>query len=144
MVKYEGLFFDKKTEEFIHSIENDKLECVNDIIHCTFKYKPNKDEIFNDIVGKSFEIEIIGYGNNNKNSGFSVKLPNELCKYYIEKDSIPHITASIAKGEKPINTRYLNFKKIDKPYKVIGTFGYWIIDEENKEYLSFEKYNDSF
>lgn len=140
MLKYEGLFFDNATEDYIHSLEENKLECVNDKIHCTFKYKPTNEEIFNDIVGHKFVIELIGYGNDGKNSGFSVKLPNKLKKYYLAKDVIPHITASISNNAKAINTRYLKFKKFEKPYKITGTFGYWIVDDDENEYLSFNKY----
>ncbi len=140
MIKYEGLFFDEKTEEFIHSIEGNRLELVNDRIHCTFQYKPTKEEIFNDIIGKEYLIEIIGYACDGNNSGFEIKLPNELNKYYLKKDTIPHITASLKKGAKSVNTKDLNFKKFNNSIKINCKFGYWIIDEYGNEYLSFDKY----
>ena len=140
MVKYEGLFFDEETEKFIHSIEENRLEFVNDRIHCTFQYQPTNEEIFNDIVGKEYEIEIIGYACDGNNSGFEIKLPDELNKKKKKKDTIPHITASIKEGAKSINTKDLNFKKLDNPVKIFGKFGYWIMDEDENEYLSFDKY----
>lgn len=51
MLSYEGIFFEGDTIELIHSLETEKLARVNDEIHCTFKYHPNNDEIFNEIVG---------------------------------------------------------------------------------------------
>ncbi len=86
MLSYEGIFFDADTVELIHSFEPKKLAKVNDEIHCTFKYHPNEEEVFNDIVGKSFEVFLIGYGNDGMNSGFQILLPDELIPYYINYD----------------------------------------------------------
>ena len=142
MVKYEGLFFEDKDVELIHSLEEGRLDTINDEIHCTFKYRPSDEEIFNDIVGKSYEIELIGYGSNGMNSGFLVKLPEELNNYYLS-DARPHITASLADGAKGNDTKDLNFKRLDKTYKINGRFGYWIMDDDGKEYKSFNKYTIS-
>ena len=83
LLSYEGIFFDEGTVKFIHSLESNHLEVVNDEIHCTFKYHPTDDETFNEIVGQEFEIYLIGYGNDGQNSGFEILLPEELKKYYI-------------------------------------------------------------
>ncbi len=146
MLSYEGLFFETDMVDLIQSLEKEKLARVNDEIHCTFKYHPTTNEIFNDIVGKTFEVYLIGYGNDGKNSGFEILLPDELKKYYINYDEQnkmvlkhPHITASLSEGANSSNTKNLNFKPLKKPVKVVGRFGYWI-KEENKEYLSYEPY----
>lgn len=146
MLSYEGIFFEEDMVNIIHLLEKEKLEKVNDEIHCTFKYHPNSDEIFNEIVGQEFEIYLVGYGNNGQNSGFEILLPEELNKYYINFDEqnpdvlkVPHITASLADGAKASNTKNLDFKPLEKPIKLIGKFGYWLKDENN-EHLSFEPY----
>lgn len=146
MLSYEGIFFEEDIVNIIHSLEKEKLARVNDEIHCTFKYHPNNNEIFNEIVGQVFEIYLVGYGNDGKNSGFEILLPEELREYYINFDEqnpdvlkVPHITASLAEGAKASNTKNLDFKPLEKPIKLIGRFGYWIKDENN-EYLSFEPY----
>ena len=146
MVSYEGIFFDGEAVDFIHSLEENRLERVNNILHCTFKYKPSDKEIFDDIVGKNFDIYIVGYGNDGMNSGFEVVLPSELMKYYINFDEnnpdvikIPHITASLSEGAKAVNTKNLIFKRLEKPIKITGRFGYWI-KEDDKEFLSYEPY----
>ena len=146
MVSYEGLFFETYTVDLIHSLETEKLAKVNDEMHCTFKYHPTTDEIFNDIVGKTFEVYLISYGNDGQNSGFEILLPDKLKNYYINYDEqnpgilkTPHITASLAEGAKASNTKNLNFKPLEKPIKLIGKFGYWIKDG-NVEYLSYEPY----
>ncbi len=114
-------FFETGMVELIHSLETPKLPIVNDEIHCTFKYHPSDDEIFNDIVSKSFEVYLIGYGNDGMNSGFQLLLPNELIPYYINYDEqnpsvlkIPHITASLAEGAKASNTKNLKFVPLKK------------------------------
>lgn len=148
MLKYEGLFFEDDMFNLIKNLEENKLDVINDILHCTFKYHPNSNEIFNDIVGKSFDIYLIGYGSNSQNSGFEILLPEELKKYYINYDEknptilkTPHITASIAKGAKAVNTKDLDFKPLKKPIKLTGKFGYWI-EDEMQEYLSYNPYYD--
>ncbi len=146
MVKYEGIFFDKFIEELILATERIHLGDINDILHMTFKYKPSEDEIFDEIVGNFYEIELIGYGCDGENSGFEVSLPNELKKYYINfdeenKDKLktPHITTSLSKDAVPMNTKNLKFVSLKQSIKVKGRFGYWINDN-GREYLSFEKY----
>lgn len=149
MLSYEGIFFEAEMADLIHSLETEKLARVNDEIHCTFKYNPTTDEIFNDIVGNTFEVYLVGYGNDGQNSGFEVLLPEELKSYYINYDEqnpgvlrVPHITASLADGAKASNTKNLNFKPLKKPIKLIGRFGFWIKDE-NEEYVSYVPYSKS-
>lgn len=147
MLSYEGIFFEADMVKLIHSLEITGLSKVNDEIHCTFKYHPSEEEIFNDIVGKSFEVILIGYGNDGMNSGFQIQLPDELIPYYINYDEqnpdilkVPHITASLSEGAKASNTKNLEFKPLKKPIKIVGKFGYWIKDE-NKEYLSYDPFS---
>lgn len=54
-----------------------------------------------------------------------------LKKYYInfyyknpEVLSMPHITTSLAKGAKAVNTKNLKFEPLEEPIKVVGKFGY--------------------
>lgn len=146
MLSYEGIFFEAEVVELIHSLESKKLDKINDKIHCTFKYHPSEEEIFNNIVGKNFEVFLIGYGNDGMNSGFQILLPDELIPYYINYDEqnpdvlkVPHITASLSEGAKASSTKNLEFKPLEKPIRIVGKFGYWIKDENN-EYLSYNPY----
>ena len=111
---------------------------------------PNDEERVNDVVGKWFDLKIIGAQNNGKNSGLLIEIPNDIKKYYIhryEKDGkeipiIPHITLSIPNDSKNRYTRDLNFKKLDKPVVVKGRFGYCIekvLDDKTSRYITFEK-----
>ena len=146
MIKYEAIFLDEESINLIHELEEKKLDRVNDEIHLTLKYKPKDNEIFNDIVGKEFDMYLIGYANDGMNSGFEIELTEELKPYYINYDEIntttlkkPHITASLSNEAEAVNTKNLNFIKLPQKYKVKGRFGYWIEDDD-KEYLSFKKY----
>ena len=147
MLKYEAIFLDEESINLIQQLEENKLDRVNDEIHLTLKYKPNDNEIFNEIVGKEFELYLIGYGNDGANAGFEVELSDELKPYYINYDEdepsklkTPHITSSLALDAKAMNTKNLLFNKLPQKYKIKGTFGFWLEDEEGNEKLSFEKY----
>lgn len=152
MLIYEGIFFDKESIKLIHSLEINQLEKKDELLHCTFKFRPKPNEIFNEIVGKEFELFLIGYANNGQNSGFEVSLPEELKNYYInyEDDNpkqlkTPHITASFANGSKPKDTKNLQFSSLKEPIKITGKFGYFI-GTRQKSYLSFKPYytNDNY
>lgn len=145
MISYEGLFFEGESLELIHSLDINKLEKANDEIHCTFRYHPSKNEIFNELVGKTFEVTLTSYGSDSNNSGFLVSLPDELKPYYINYESdqktlrIPHITASISVGAEPSETRNLDFKPLPITHKIKGRFGFYIKDNRGK-YISYDKY----
>lgn len=148
MLKYEAIFLDEESINLIHKLETNKLDRVNDEIHLTLKYKPDSNEIFNELIGQEFELYLIGYGNDGINAGFEVELPNNLKPYYINYDEedntkikIPHITSSLAIDAKAMNTKNLTFTKLPTRYTVKGKFGFWIEDEDGTEYLSFNKYN---
>lgn len=146
MLSYEGIFFDEEEEKKIFSLEKKNLGLVNDKLHCTFKYHPTEKEIFNNLVGEYFDIYLVGYGNDGKNSAFMIDLPEELKEYYINYDTdnklkIPHITVSLSEDATANDSKDLNFKKLTKPIKVRGRFGYFVKDN-GKEYVSFEPYYD--
>ena len=147
MLSYEGIFFEGETVDLIHSLEKVRLPIVNDEIHCTFKYHPNEKEIFDNLVGKEFEVLLIGYGCDGNNSGFELQFSSEIMQYYINYDgdnpqklNVPHITASLAEGAKAYKTKNLHFEPLPQPISIKGRFGYWIKDADC-EYVSYEPYN---
>ena len=144
MIYYEGLFFDDENAKKILSLEKHKLDFRIEVIHCTFKYLPSKDEILNELVGNEYEIEINGYGFDSNNSGFCISLPDELERYYINTDVdnnfiIPHITCSRTIESSSENTKNIVFEYFDKPIKVKCRFGFFIKDID-KSYISYKKY----
>ena len=146
MLIYEAIFFDKETTKYIRSLEKEPLEIEYEDIHCTFKYRPTKEETFNEIVGKEFELLIDGYACDGHNSGFSIELPKELEKYYINYDQdtnklkTPHITVSLSKDGKPQKTKDLKFEKLPKKHKIKGKFGYYV-KLNNKLYILYKPYH---
>lgn len=145
MVYYEGLFFDEESTNKILSLESNRLEFGIEILHCTFKYLPNNEEIFNEIVGNYYEIELIGYGYNENNSGFYLKLPDELKKYYInyyEKELVlPHVTCSLSSSGESEDTKDLVFSYIENPIRLKCRFGYYIKEDNGKAFVSYDKFN---
>ena len=146
MLSYEGIFFDEEEENLIFSLEKKNLGLVNDKLHCTFKYHPTEKEIFNNLVGEYFDVYLIGYGNDNKNSAFMITLPEELKEYYINYDTdnklkVPHITVSLYEGASANNSKDLDFKVLDEPIKVRGRFGYFIKDDD-RGYIFFNDFSD--
>ena len=66
---------------------------------------------------------MVGEGSTDDNQGFEIEVPNELKEYY-KGAYIPHITMSVSKTGKPVNTKDIDFKKI-KPFEVTGKIGYF-------------------
>lgn len=146
-VSYQGIFFEHENANMINVADQNKLPIINDELHCTFKPKPTTEELINDLVGTEVEVEFIGYASNGQNSGFEVRFPEEYFPYYINFDEsnptklkIPHVTSSIVEGAEAYKTKDLDFQPLEKPFKVIGKFGYWIKEEDGTEYLSYEPF----
>lgn len=133
-ILYEGIFFDDKNSNILRSLDYNKLNNKIKNLHITFKFAPSNEEIFNEIVGKTFTIEITGYGNDGQNAGLQVNLPDELIEYYIN-DNTPHITTTLSDSSKTINTHKLKYNKFTYPIKVQGKFAYYIQDN-NKDFIS--------
>ena len=145
MVNYEGIFFEGKDLETILSLEETKLDIINDVIHCTFKYKPTDVEASNEIVGQYFDVTLVGYACDNKNSGFIVLLDEKVAKYYKNvndegKIIPPHITCSITEDSEAIESANLSFALLEKPTKIKGRYGYYIKNEDGKAYVSYEPF----
>jgi len=146
MIIYEGIFFDEETVEFIRSLEEKPLPVLSEDVHCTFKFKPKGNEIFNELAGKEIEVILTGYASNGKNSGFKIQLPEDIMKYYINYDEkrpgklkVPHITTSLGFGATPMNTKDLDFQPLDKEYKIKGKFGFWVSTGYYSGRISFEE-----
>ena len=149
MVAYEGIFFDEDEINKIKSYELRFLGKIHNKMHCTFVYKPQNEDLFDELLNKEISINLISYGYDNNNSGFEVLIPEYYMKYYKHYDRNgdivkPHITSSISNKGKSKNTRYLKFTPLKEQVKITGRFGYWIIDDNGKEYLSFKPQKKTF
>ena len=150
MIIYEGIFFlEEEVDELIHSQEITQLQKIYRPLHITFKFRPKREEVFDDLVGSEIQVLIVGYGCDGQNSGFEVILHEDVERYFINMDEhnpeekkIPHITASLALGASAVNTKGLKFVPLAEPIAVTGRFGY-CVREKGKESISFEPVNGS-
>ena len=111
MIVYEGFFIN---EELPHTLEKD----IKDK-HITTIFRPKTTN--DDLYGITAVFEVIGYGINDDNEGYLVKMMSvnadeekakRLWDIYNQIE-VPHITLSVSQTGKPINTRYLSFEPTD-------------------------------
>lgn len=86
--------------------------------HVTLEFRPKV--IPNEILGNEVEIKVTNYGNNNRNEGYKVVLPQEYERYF--KGKIPHITLSYSNESKALDTKNIKFDK-EKSLTLIGKVG---------------------
>lgn len=120
---YCGIFLNSESSEKLINMQNVKLEKIVKNIHCTFKFMPTAEEEkeFSSLIGKDICMKIVGYGNDNENSGFSVEIPKELEKIYHGSNQ-PHITVSLGNNGRAVNTGNLVFRNVEH-FNVYGKMG---------------------
>lgn len=94
--------------------------------HITTEYKPIKSH--EQLYGQEAKFLITGYGNDEINEGYKVKLisceSHELEELY-NSIPVPHITLSISPEGKAVNTKNLEFKETPN-FTVTAKFGGFI------------------
>jgi hypothetical protein len=131
---YSGVFFDGPFELFLRDKATSSLAKPVEDLHVTFHFNPKEDEkLPKGLIGKEVTIKVVGEGNDGKNHGFEVELPNIIIenngdkvnlKSLYKNTATPHITMSLAPGGKAVDTKNLEFSKIE-PFEVVGKLGYW-------------------
>lgn len=108
---------------FIQGSLSSKLSKNIEFKHITTEFKPAKSH--EHLYGQQATFVITGYGNDEVNEGYKVKLvsceSDELRELY-EAISIPHITLSISPEGKAVNTKNLDFEPIDE-FTILTKFG---------------------
>ena len=119
---YMGIFLDKESVAILTEKEQSLARSINNM-HVTFAFMPSNEEVaeFMPLVGKPVSISVNGYGNNGKNSGFSVALPSDGSSLYRGSEQ-PHITTSLGAEGRAVETGSLAFSAVT-PFEVRGTFG---------------------
>ena len=144
MIEYFGIFIvDEKEIEKISDNEKVRLEKRSTNFHCTFRYKPEDMSVFNEVIGEEAELTLTGYACDGENSGYKVKLDEVIEKYFLNTDDsgklqVPHITTSLSKDGKAVNTMNLEFENFEQPIVVRGRFGVFVKNGDER-YISFEK-----
>ena len=125
---YQGLFLDEKTEEKLIELQKDKLNSVVKDMHITFKFG-QLNPFPSELMEKIFEVKIIGYASDGRNSGFQVELPEELKPYY-ENQNPPHITVSLGEVDgvkgKAVDTGTLKFEALGEAVSIPSQLGYFV------------------
>ena len=149
-VIYYGVFFDDEQSKKLYSLDDNPLDRISENLHVTFRYYPFPNERINDVVGKEIELKVIGKGNDGRNSGLLIEIPEEYKKYYrhrYKKDGeiikiIPHLTLSLSNDSTPKETRDIEFNPIDEPIVIKGKFGYYVseyVDDKKELKIVYEK-----
>lgn len=112
-----GLLFDKISERFPQ-----RLSRTIKAPHVTFAYRP--DTVNEALFGEKITVRIVSYGNDGTNEGVGVELfsANKEIIKMAEQIEVPHITLSVSRNGKPVNTRYLQFFAVE-PFEVTGVMG---------------------
>lgn len=147
MIEYIGIFIDENDTNKILQNEGTALEKRPNNFHCTMQYMPKDLNFFYDVIGQEVVIALTGYGCDGNNSGFRVEFPDNIKKYFLNTDKdgnlkIPHITTSLSKKGKAVDTMNLNFHDLENAVLVRGRFGLFM-RESGKGYISFERTNNS-
>lgn len=125
---YQGLFLDEKTQEKLVELQKNGLSDITKDMHITFKFGET-EQYPEELIGKEFNVKIIGYASDGKNSGFQVELPEELKPYYKNQNG-PHITVSLGEVDgikgKAVDTGTLNFEPIEEPFEISSKLGYFV------------------
>ena len=121
--EYVGCFFDyDELTKAVKQLRQFPLECEKLSPHVTFEYKPSY--VDTSLFGTVVFVKIIGYGNDGENEGVLVTLTcdNEELNRTIKKIKKPHITLSVSKKGKAVNTKLLDFKSVE-PIYISGYYG---------------------
>ncbi len=129
---YTGLFIDP---DEIYSIFPPTLSHKIRDPHVTISYRPGAEKVFLDALGSNANIRAVGYGNDGQNEGLLVEVMaddptiQKSLNERMEPDNtgeikpVPiHVTLSIAEGAEAVNTRNLDFKKLDTPIDLTGNY----------------------
>jgi hypothetical protein len=131
MVVYAGIFVKKSITA--KTILSRKISHP----HLTLAYMPDKSVIekLKPYLGYSFRMTVSGYGCDGENEGYLISEISHKSKEIPEVMELfnaietPHITLSVGKYGKPVNTKNLDFKPI-KPFQIKGTLGNYVTEDK--------------
>lgn len=91
--------------------------------HVTLAFRPEEGFLKEDLLGKCFNVRLVGYGCSLDNEGYQVTIPEELKN----TQQVPlHITVSTSEYGKPVKTGYLLFHPIGAQTRVVrARYGYF-------------------
>lgn len=97
--------------------------------HVTMEYMPR--DAHGELFGKTRTMTVVGYGNDGRNEGVMVELgttgDDELARLG-ESVPMPHVTLSVSRDGRPVDTGGLEFSPLDEPFELEGRFGGFTTD----------------
>lgn len=136
-IHYVGCFFDR-TALFACPEARKHPRLDRSILHphVTFAYRPSL--VPRALFGLPVTVRVTGYGCDGENEAFSVafeEVPENL-RPLTERIALPHITLSVSRDGKPVNSKTLSFAPVPS-FLLCGTFGG--MDEAGTLHLSPEE-----
>ncbi|MCQ2570995.1 MAG: hypothetical protein MJ154_01995 [Candidatus Saccharibacteria bacterium] len=118
---YTGLFIEKNS---FYNLFPAKLAKEIEYPHVTVFFKPKGSEVHQELFGEKATITVTGYGCDEKNEGFSVKInaQNPELQKLCDGILVPHITISVSEDGKPVDTGKLEFETREQ-VSIEATFG---------------------
>lgn len=124
-VIYTGVFVN--AEELAKQLQESGLNRVAhekeiEDTHVTFEFRPKV--VDESLFGTPVDILVTGYGSDDENEGLSVRImcQNQQVQEIGSSVEIPHITLSISRDGRAVNTRRLVFHPIETPFVIKGVY----------------------
>ena len=121
--QYIGFFPEpKQFYQLVDGLRSRKLHRQITFPHVTVLYMP--EDALQPLFGTEAEITVTGYGCDGKNEGLEVTLhcADPVLQELIRQIPVPHITLSVSRSGKPVNTRFLQFSPVE-PITFRAVFG---------------------
>ncbi|MBQ8431146.1 MAG: hypothetical protein IJX26_04350, partial [Clostridia bacterium] len=143
---YVALFLDDESCNKLLKLEQVRLPKQINNLHCTLCFNPSNTKSFDNFLGKNFELKVVGYGCNGRNSGFEVELCEKAQNLYSNKDEFgnlktPHITTSLKFDAKAVDTSNMFFQPLENPIKLTAKLGYFVRNKANC-HICYESFNE--
>ena len=126
-IVYTGVFVDAEElaqKLLLTGLPRHILEKEIDNPHVTFQFMPSTNAVDERLFGTPVEIIVAGYGADEENEGVYVGIlmdsPEILALY--RKIAVPHITLSVSKNGRPVNTCHLEFHPLDEVFSIKGVY----------------------
>ena len=128
---YQGIFLDQDTMDRLVELQERGLDYVIKDMHITFNFG-ELEQFPEELMSDPIKFSLIGYASDGKNSGFQVKLPDEIMQYY-KNENPPHITVSLGEVDgvrgKAVDTGTMTFEPLEEPIEMEGNLGYYVYRE---------------
>ena len=128
--RYIGCFVDPgELARKVEPLGKPRLSRVIAAPHVTFRYQPKT--VDRSLFGQKVLVTVVGYGCDGENEGLKVqmRIDDPRLAELAEGVAVPHITLSVSRRGKPVNSSRLRFSPVT-PFVIEGVFGGLDINDE--------------